>query len=276
MYHYFSIKQRRKVVVANTFVLKEPVIHESRTLSDHVFMYIADGALDITQNNNLYTLTEGDLIILHAGQVHYGVSPCAANTKKLFVHINSFPEDFCSNNFITPPDDMFCLETVTHCKNTIEITKLFKDTISTRFSSDIPDTLKELKMSSLFDLILCELQTYNASKFDRTNTIAQSVMRLISSYPGKFFTTKELADILQVSTKTIEKHIKQQTQLSCHKYQLHQKINRIMLIMQSDPSITLYSLAITYGFCDEFHLSKVFKKIIGISPKEYKKTIPRI
>ncbi len=38
-------------------------------------------------------------------------------------------------------------------------------------------------------------------------------------------------------------------------------------LMQSEPTITLREIAATYGFCDEYHFGKCFKKMLGRSPK---------
>jgi len=42
------------------------------------------------------------------------------------------------------------------------------------------------------------------------------------------------------------------------------------LILQ-DPSITLKEIAATYGFYDEYHFSKSYKKIMGYPPKQTKR-----
>ena len=35
-------------------------------------------------------------------------------------------------------------------------------------------------------------------------------------------------------------------------------------------NLTIKEIAKQFNFCDEFHFSKQFKKIVGVSPKEYK------
>lgn len=39
----------------------------------------------------------------------------------------------------------------------------------------------------------------------------------------------------------------------------------------TQPETTLREVALNYGFYDEFHLSKAFKKQFGVSPSKYRK-----
>jgi AraC-like DNA-binding protein len=39
--------------------------------------------------------------------------------------------------------------------------------------------------------------------------------------------------------------------------------------------MTLREVADECGFCNEFHFSRRFKQIVGLSPKEYRKQLPR-
>lgn len=41
-------------------------------------------------------------------------------------------------------------------------------------------------------------------------------------------------------------------------------------LMQHEPTLTLKEVAATYGFYDEYHFGKCFKKIMGRSPKRSK------
>ena len=49
---------------------------------------------------------------------------------------------------------------------------------------------------------------------------------------------------------------------------MQQKCRMADELMKYDSTLTLKELAATFGFYDEYHFSKSFKKIMGRSPKK--------
>ena len=45
------------------------------------------------------------------------------------------------------------------------------------------------------------------------------------------------------------------------------------VVMKTDASLTLKEVAVTFGFYDEYHFSKQFKKIMRVSPSKYKRLL---
>ena len=39
------------------------------------------------------------------------------------------------------------------------------------------------------------------------------------------------------------------------------------------PELSLREIALRCGFCDEFHLSKRFKAVVGVSPHQFRRTL---
>ena len=74
-----------------------------------------------------------------------------------------------------------------------------------------------------------------------------------------------------LSTKTIENVIRHSTGMTFSKYQMDRKLEMIAVQIEVEPEIKLSELSAIFGFCDEFHLSKAFKKKFGVAPSVYKK-----
>ena len=47
-------------------------------------------------------------------------------------------------------------------------------------------------------------------------------------------------------------------------------LEMVRQFLLTQPDTKLREAAINYGFCDEFHLSKAFKKHFGLSPSQYR------
>ena len=51
------------------------------------------------------------------------------------------------------------------------------------------------------------------------------------------------------------------------------KIEKAIQYIKNFPEMQIKEIALNLGFYDEYHFSKQFKKLVGISPSAYKKSI---
>ena len=123
--------------------------------------------------------------------------------------------------------------------------------------------------SAYFDVLLCELESLmNKSLQDN---IAENMRRMIIS-STKILKNREIANAFNLSLKTAENIFKKAFNTTLHIYVIDRKIEDIMFHLVNFPDMTLYEIALNLGFYDEFHMSRLFKKNVGISPGEYRKT----
>ena len=78
----------------------------------------------------------------------------------------------------------------------------------------------------------------------------------------------ELAGLLNLSPFHFSHLFRNTLGISPHKYYLHLKIHRAMQAIQNRNS-SLTGIAYDFGFSDQSHFSRTFKKIAGISPRQY-------
>lgn len=60
-----------------------------------------------------------------------------------------------------------------------------------------------------------------------------------------------------------------------YQYQLQNKLNGAESYLKEHPTATLREAAKNFGFYDEFHFSRQFKKMFGVPPGEYRKVNAR-
>jgi AraC-like DNA-binding protein len=82
----------------------------------------------------------------------------------------------------------------------------------------------------------------------------------------------EIAKMLNVGVRTAETAFKDCFGLTIHQYQLMQKIEHAKFYLEYYPNMKIIDISLSLGFYDEFHFSRQFKKFLGISPTDYKKT----
>jgi AraC-like DNA-binding protein len=84
---------------------------------------------------------------------------------------------------------------------------------------------------------------------------------------------EDLAQRCSMSTASLKRLIKKSCQKTFSEFKRGIKINIAQQILLSEPDITLHQLATKCGFCDEYHLSRVFKKEVGYAPGHLRKRL---
>ncbi len=259
MQNIFSLEKLHKVCEANTNYYSSPFTHPKRNMQVHDFIFLLEGGWKLGQNGEEFELKKDSLLILSAGNTHYGISPCARETKTMYFHVERNENDGAIN---LSPDKCFVLNSLIDTSGNRTIRALFSEVVNSKLSGD------QRKADLYFELLLCEL----AKKSDHSEdiSVADRIKNIIHSNPEKFFSNKELADMTNVSTKTAEIKFKSLFGMTIHQYMLNFKIKEAVSYFELFPDISIKETAYNLGFYDEYHFSKQFKKSLGISPKAYK------
>jgi len=252
----FKSFKGRTITEANINYYASPFVHPRRKMKEHDFIYMLSGEWKIGQNNKSYSLKKDSLLILSAGETHYGITPCTENTKTMYFHISAKDGD---NISLTDNS----LKTFYDTSGNKNIKKIFYDIVESKLSGN------EKRASVLFELLLIELETLN--KHNSNAEIGEQIKNIIHKNPEKFFSNKHLADLTGVSTKTAENKFKTLYGITIHQYILNFKIEQAISYIRNFPEMPIKEIAFNLGFYDEYHFSKQFKKITGSAPTHYSK-----
>ena len=100
--------------------------------------------------------------------------------------------------------------------------------------------------------------------------ILNKAKQIIHDTHYKKLTNRELANMLNVSIRTLETAFKACFGLSIHQYQLQEKIEQAKSMLRQDPNTKITKIASSLGFYDEYHFSRQFKRFTGSSPTDYR------
>ncbi len=256
MENYFCTSEIHHITEANINFYANPFVHPRRKMREHDFIYLLEGEWKIGQNENKYTLKKDSILILSAHNTHFGISPCAAGTKTMYFHVS------CNKNDGKAQKDSVVLNTLISAQGNKNIKKLFSEVVSSK------QTGNNRQADLYFELLLCQLSSNRNSSED--NDVAFKIKKIIHSNPEKFYGNKELADFANVSVKTAENKFKSSFDMTIHEYILNFKIKEAISYFEIFPEISIKETAYNLGFYDEYHFSKQFKKIMGISPSNYR------
>lgn len=79
-----------------------------------------------------------------------------------------------------------------------------------------------------------------------------------------------ISDKLEVTSSYLSKILKKETGLSFIDYLTNIRIKKAMYIME-DPTIKIYDVAELIGYSNQHYFCRAFKKVVGVSPTEYKR-----
>lgn len=265
MKNVFCLKKRHSITEAKINYYTNSFVHPKRKMAEHDFIYMLEGEWKLGQNNNTYNLEKDSLIILGANNTHYNVSPCLPGTKTMHFHVSCENGDGFVEKDSEIPNDSVYVDIFFDFSGNKNVKKIFSEIVSQKLSGN------QTKANILFDMLLLELLKKQDSEKD--NRIEFKIKKIIHNNPEKFFSNNDLAKMVNVSVKTAESKFKAMYKMTIHQYILDFKIQQAMLYFKDFPKMTIKEISYNLGFYDEYHFSKQFKNLVGISPSMYKKTI---
>ena len=261
MKNVFSTEKLHRVKEANINFYTTPFIHPKRKMRDHDFIYLLQGGWKLGQNEKIYTLKKDSLIILSADNTHYGAAACEEATKTMYFHVSQEEGD---KSFSADNTEDKGIPTLIDASENKHIKKLFSEIVNAYLSGN------KRKADLYFELLICELSENNIDSAD-THT-ALKIKKIIHNNPEKFISNEELARMTNVSVKTAENKFKAAFGTTIHQYILSFKIKEAVSYFTLFPEMSVKEIASNLGFYDEYHFSKQFKKIMGVSPLKYKES----
>ncbi|GAB5559839.1 MAG: hypothetical protein SynsKO_14860 [Synoicihabitans sp.] len=142
---------------------------------------------------------------------------------------------------------------------------------STRFSSEIQDCLIEY----LFWLLLSYMpEDRLAPALLKVSNDQQFLMRLARIEQENYarnLPLDELATLMSVSKSTLAKRCSELLGESPGQYLNRRKINRAIVILKTTRK-SIKEVSFELGFQNPYHFSRVFKRVAGAPPSDYRKT----
>lgn len=267
MNNSFSLGVTRKIHIASQNVFYTPAKHPSRTLNEHIISYVVKGGWELEVGKETI-LAKNDCVFIQPANIpHTGIKNCPPETHTMFVHFSVEIGDECAKSgFLQENENYAYINTLVDCKKNSNIKKILLKIIEEYAKGN------KVKASSYLNVLLCELS--EISLYDRSKCgLGRNIKKLIALTDNKFFSNKEIATAMGVSVRSAEMTFKEVFGKTIHQYQLEQKIERAKFYLEYYPKMKVIDISLSLGFYDEFHFSRQFKKFIGISPSEYRKSV---
>ena len=305
---YLEKMAARRITSANYITSVNGMVHPDRILPEHDFLYMLDGEMEVFEDGTVYEMQSDDLLILAAGRHHYGKKLCNPGNRHMYFHVLPTEREMGWNQTelnltgkessqirdelkptggkilhvgnglqqeekqaFQPAEDLHMpCATLLHCKHRPQIRRYFQELISEYWSGS---PVRMERLSLYFNLILCELTLLQAEEAEdgKLEPMIEAAREQIQSNPQIFFTPQEMAEHFFVCPRTLNNHFQKACGKTFSAYQMDLKLEMVREFLVHQPQAKLHEAALNFGFYDEFHLSKAFRRKYGQPPSQYRR-----
>lgn len=275
---YLKKTALHQITGANYVTSVSGMLHPDRIMAEHDFLYMLDGIWEIWEEGTSYEMQSDDLLILTAGKRHFGKKPCNPGNRHMYIHALPAGDELrlsqdTSESSGVRMDDMenfiFC-PPLLHCQRNPKIRQYFHELIAVKWMQS-PE--RSNRLSLLFSLLLCEIAELLIlpEQHSRPDPLVEAVSERVRTTPQLFFSAKEIAADYFICERTLNNRFLKACGKSFYAFQMETRLEMVRQFLLSQPQAKLHEAALNYGFYDEFHLSRAFKKRFKMAPSEYRR-----
>lgn len=271
---------------------KSPWIHFKRSIDEYILYIVKSGQLNIQENGIRYTLHKGHVFLLEPNLEHEGFEkhPCDyyyihfkhPDIATLFIgNMDSFAkgllledqdreEDLEDNRCCFPKD--FVLEDKTGYS---QILNMLNEMLYLYRRKHYNRSLIGLKLSELFirlsrENLLTELQRNNKRNTKGIVRAHELLDYIHHNYQNKI-TGKEIEAIFECNFDYMNRIFNKLAGTSITRYMNKVRIKHAQELLLAT-HLSISEIAFLVGFQDIYYFSKVFKKVVGLSPVAFYKS----
>ncbi|MEX1028910.1 MAG: AraC family transcriptional regulator [Paenibacillaceae bacterium] len=267
-------------------MIKNLYTHPNRKLDWDVFLYVAEGQMEVWEEDMEYVIKKGQFLFLKGGLHHWGEPKTPAGTSWYWVHFFSNSNTEACQELNTYLNSYQSLS-ISH-EEYRKFTKLPKqgnishpkklenklDSIIRLYHSTDPFraiTLSLQTMDLFFGVFRESIEKYPLTKSDRT---VQRIIEYLEQKDGYGLDSLKLSTYLDMNYSYLCEVFKKKTGSTIHMYNSQIFIDRATGMMRTS-NLNISEIGELLGFNNSFYFSRVFRKIMGCAPSEYMSRIYR-
>lgn len=235
----------------------------------HELVFIANGGGVITVNNKQYPIRDGTILYI-CPDVSHSIELRAGNEASIAaVHFDCVSVGHIDGKWVAELGLMqLPMATVLQPTDYRPIAELFKKLVDS-WEGKLPG-YEFVARTYLHELLLAvNADAHKENKNYAGKVKIERIIRYMHENIHRNITLAELSELVQLSPAYLTRSFKDATGYAVIAYFNKIKIDRAKeLLIEGDGRVKEVSLAL--GFSDEFYFSRVFKRVAGTSPTEYR------
>ncbi|RDY30885.1 AraC family transcriptional regulator [Lachnotalea glycerini] len=270
-----------KYLSCGNLISKQGFLHQKRNIDSHVLIMVNEGHLYLSQGGVKYELGPKTYIFLKANEEHFGYQASTGRLSYYWVHFEtpSTIEDLTIKNLY---NTLFTGEALPFKNNLYIMPESGKAGLTQKVSVLFNQLLDLSRQEMLYtrqiidyalSLLIMEIsQEFIDLYNNRTQKISPNVAHVMEWIKANYYkqiSIFELAGELGYNPDYLSSLFKKTTKIT-----LTQFINQVRIenskALLTNFNISIKETAYSCGFLDEKYFMKTFKKIVGMTPSQYK------
>lgn len=230
-------------------------------------LYVVSGISFYMVGGNIYTISEGDLLVIPAHELHQCTNISGTETADFFamtLPADQFPDAGCTI-YHTSPDSRPALRSLANH-------------MQDEYRKKSPHFRMKLLSYFLDFIVLLLRDTYTkeeqisataAISVKEQSTLKSAIVYIMQHYTENI-SLAQIAQSVPISTSHLNRLFQKTLHASPMQYVIQLRLEKATSLLKGKPEITIKETAQLCGYTDTYHFSKLFKKHVGVSPTEYK------
>lgn len=253
--------------------------HTGKIPTANLLLYVNSGKFKMQIDGKTYSLCKGDLLCIPEGTlyrplevsdleyffIHFSADTSAAETEDLNLRSHPFLPDGDYGFTIWGGDPNLTLNLLTRCTGNESVRDIFLKIASLNIKSN--------RDRQLLDALVRELIVTVSSESPIDAPLSRTTVKIIDYIDEKYFediSLLALSERFKMSKSYIARLFKNELHTTSSEYLNRVRIvNACRLLSFSDMSIGEISEAV--GFHEQYYFARIFRKLTGVSPTEYRK-----
>lgn len=259
------------------YAASESFFHADRTLPFHVFIYVLEGVIYVSEEGTDYAVNPGELLFLKSGLHHFGSTEIPKGTRWFFIHFEleqpdekpSFPSDFSPLGAYERLNYTVLLpKTLSGLTNSTIEQSLFS--FVAYMHSDTPE--KRWNGNRILFELLSKIAFYGRPS-PKPPSLAERICNFLSAHYTEPFSAALLEQNFFLSYKYLAACFKKEKGLTMQQYHNRVRMENAAKLLRST-LLPVGEISERLGFRDMLYFSRCFHHYYGISPSGYRKNLP--
>lgn len=235
--------------------------------------YVHSGSGYYMVENQLYPVKEGDMIICNAKVLH-GDAPAFNNNMRSYccaltnVKINDLPINHLIDSSTNP---------IVSCGNFSEkighmMELIFMLSLDFEQLYDVCSSMAISILLLIHQLLLSRTRHQKRASDKTSDAIVDKIKNYLDSHYTKQLTLESISSALNMSPNYVSHAFKAQMNISPIHYLLYRRFGEAQSLLMNT-ELSMAEISDLLGFSSPAHFSAMFKKHVGLSPVQYKRSI---
>ncbi|MEK8211393.1 response regulator [Paenibacillus sp. FSL L8-0463] len=153
-----------------------------------------------------------------------------------------------------------------------EFEAVYRKDCSQRLEEQIEACMAFAEIEELFtSSFLVALNEIRKHRLEMSGTAIETVKRWVAAHYNQHADLNMLAGMVFLTPSYLSKLFKQETGLTLTDYVIEIRIRKAKQLLRNAPDLKVHEIGTEVGYPDPAYFNKLFKKVVGVTPNEYKR-----